>query len=103
MARRNGATASGAAALGSLICVLGPKGGIGKTLTSANLGVALAAAGRKVAIVDLDLQFGDVGLSLGLTPQRTIFDLVKSAGSLDAEKVEAYLTRHECGAQVLMA
>ena len=45
-------------------------------------------------IVDLDLQFGDVGLSLGLTPQRTIYDLVKSGGSLDAEKLEAYLTPH---------
>jgi pilus assembly protein CpaE len=103
VARRNGAIAAGQTALGSLICVLGPKGGIGKTLTSANLGVALAAEGKKVAIVDLDLQFGDVGLSLGLAPQRTIYDLVKSGGSVDAEKVDAYLTRHPSGARVLMA
>jgi pilus assembly protein CpaE len=103
VARRHGAAAGGHTALASLICVLGPKGGIGKTLTSANLGVALAAEGRKVAIVDLDLQFGDVGLSLGLEPQRTIYDLVKSGGSLDAEKVEAYLTRHASGVRVLMA
>ena len=102
VARRSGG-ASGGAALASMVCVLGPKGGIGKTLTSANLGVALAAAGRRVAIVDLDLQFGDVGLSLGLDPQRTIFDLVKSAGSLDAEKLDGYLTRHQSGARVLMA
>jgi pilus assembly protein CpaE len=102
VARRTGASGV-TSALASLVCVLGPKGGIGKTLTSANLGVALAAAGRKVAIVDLDLQFGDVGLSLGLTPQRTIFDLVKSAGSLDAEKLDGYLTRHSSGARVLMA
>jgi len=85
------------------VCVLGPKGGIGKTLTSANLAVALALAGRKVAVVDLDLQFGDVGLSLGLTPKRTIYDLIKSGGSLDAEKLEAFLTPHESGARVLMA
>jgi pilus assembly protein CpaE len=103
VARRNGAAAAGASALASLICVLGPKGGIGKTLTSANLSVALAAMGKRVVVVDLDLQFGDVGLSLGLTPQRTIYDLVKSGGSLDAEKMEAYLTRHESGARVLMA
>jgi pilus assembly protein CpaE len=92
-----------AAPLGSLICVLGPKGGIGKTLTSANLAVALAELRKRVVLVDLDLQFGDVGLSLGLTPQRTIYDLVKSGGSLDAEKLEAYLTTHESGASVLMA
>jgi pilus assembly protein CpaE len=103
VARRDGATAGTGTALASLICVLGPKGGIGKTLTSANLAVALAAEGRKVALVDLDLQFGDVGLSLGLEPQRTIYDLVKSGGSIDAEKIEAYLTPHQSGARVLMA
>jgi pilus assembly protein CpaE len=102
VARRRGAAASGTA-LGSLICVLGPKGGIGKTLTSANLSVALASEGHRVALVDLDLQFGDVGLSLGLSPQRTIYDLVRSGGSLDTEKVEAYLTAHDSGARVLMA
>jgi pilus assembly protein CpaE len=103
VARRYGAAAAGASALASLICVLGPKGGIGKTLTTANLSVALAAMGKRVAVVDLDLQFGDVGLSLGLTPQRTSYDLVKSGGSLDAEKIDAYLTRHASGARVLMA
>jgi pilus assembly protein CpaE len=103
VARRSGVAAAGATALASLICVLGPKGGIGKTLTSANLAVALAAMGKRVVVADLDLQFGDVGLSLGLTPKRTIYDLVKSGGSLDAEKIEAYLTRHDSGARVLMA
>jgi pilus assembly protein CpaE len=103
VARRTGAAQGAGTALGSLICVLGPKGGIGKTLTSANLGVALAAAGRKVAIVDLDLQFGDIGLSLGLTPRRTLYDLIKSGGSLDVEKVEAYLTPHASGARVMVA
>jgi pilus assembly protein CpaE len=103
VARRTGGAAGAATAQASLICVLGPKGGIGKTLTSANLAVGLALAGKRVAIVDLDLQFGDVGLSLGLVPSRTIFDLVKSGGSLDGDKVEAYLTPHSSGVRVLMA
>jgi pilus assembly protein CpaE len=103
VARRSGVATATAGTLASMVCVLGPKGGIGKTLTSANLAVALALAGRKVTVVDLDLQFGDVGLSLGLTPRRTIHDLVKSGGSLDAEKVEGYLTPHPSGARVLMA
>jgi pilus assembly protein CpaE len=101
--RRTGTATSGPAALASLICVLGPKGGIGKTLTTANLAVALAIADQRVVVVDLDLQFGDVGLSLGLEPTRTIFDLVKSGGSMDAEKVEDYLTVHPSGVRVLMA
>jgi pilus assembly protein CpaE len=103
VARRSGAASGTQSALGSLICVLGPKGGIGKTLTSVNLAAALASAGRKVAIVDLDLQFGDVGLTLGLTPQRTIYDLAKSGGSLDAEKIDAYLPKHQSGVRLLMA
>jgi pilus assembly protein CpaE len=63
---------------GSLICVLGPKGGIGKTLTTANLGVSLAEAGHRTVMVDIDLQFGDLGLALGLEPDRTIYDLASS-------------------------
>jgi pilus assembly protein CpaE len=88
---------------GNLICVLGPKGGIGKTLTSANLGVALADAGHRTVIVDLDLQFGDLGLTLGLEPERTIYDLATSGGVLDPEKVDAFLAEHISGAHVLLA
>jgi pilus assembly protein CpaE len=102
LARRTGATVTGSASAPMLI-VLGPKGGTGKTLTSCNLGVSLAQADRRVALVDLDLQFGDVGLALGLKPERTIYDLAKSGGSLDAEKVNAYLTEHSSGLRVLLA
>ena len=101
MARR--ARASVPTTDGSLVCVLGPKGGIGKTLTAANLGVALADAGHRTAIVDLDLQFGDLGLALGLPPERTIYDLATSGGELDAGKVEAYLAEHRSTARVLLA
>jgi pilus assembly protein CpaE len=88
---------------GSLVCVLGPKGGIGKTVTSTNLGVALADAGHRTVVVDLDLQFGDAGLALGLQPERTIYDLATSGGALDAEKVDGYLAEHGSGLRVLLA
>jgi pilus assembly protein CpaE len=94
---------SGESSHSNLICVLGPKGGIGKTLTSSNLGVALAEAGQRTVIVDLDLQFGDLGLSLGLQPERTIYDLATSGGVLDPEKVDAFLAEHSSGARVLLA
>ena len=100
VARRRGAATP---TTGSLIAILGPKGGTGKTLTSCNLAVALAQAGRRPVIVDLDLQFGDVGLSLGLTPDRTIFDLASAGGSLDAEKVDGFLVLHPSGAKALLA
>lgn len=88
---------------GTTICVLGPKGGVGKTVTCCNLAVTLAGAGHRVALVDLDLQFGDVALALGLRPATTVYDLVISGGSLDGDKVEAYLTPHRSGLQVLAA
>jgi pilus assembly protein CpaE len=90
-------------ALAPMVCVLGPKGGTGKTLTACNLAVALAGMGNKVALVDLDLQFGDVGLSLGLSPEKTVYDLAKSGGSLDVDKLESYMTPHPSGLRVLMA
>jgi pilus assembly protein CpaE len=103
VARKLGASAGSGVALSPMICVLGPKGGTGKTLTACNLAVSLAKQGSKVAVVDLDLQFGDVGLALGLVPEKTVYDLAKSGGSLDSDKLDAYLTTHSSGVHVLMA
>jgi pilus assembly protein CpaE len=102
VARRRGAAVASGIALAPMICVLGPKGGTGKTLVSSNLAVALAAGGQTV-LVDLDLQFGDIGLALGLRPDKTIYDLARSGGSLDADKLDAYLVRHSSGLKVLLA
>jgi pilus assembly protein CpaE len=103
LARKRGSTAPVREGLGRMICVLGLKGGSGKTLVAANLGVALASAGHSVAILDLDLQFGDLGLTLGIAPQRTLYDLVRSGGSLDAEKLADFLLVHSSGARVLLS
>jgi pilus assembly protein CpaE len=102
LARRRGVGT--ALAQAPLVVVLGPKGGTGKTLTSCNLAVAFAKAGRRTALVDLDLQFGDVGIALGIAPERTIYDLVRAGGSIDEGKVEDYLTVHSgSGLRVLLA
>jgi pilus assembly protein CpaE len=103
IARKHGASLAGAIATAPLIVVVGPKGGTGKTLVSANLALGLAGAQKRVAVVDLDLQFGDVGLSLGLAPERTIYDLASSGGSLDPEKIAAFMTSHSSGVDVLLA
>jgi pilus assembly protein CpaE len=103
LARKLGTTAVGSLATAPLVCVLGPKGGTGKTLTATNLAVSLAGQGRKVALVDLDLQFGDVALSLGIAPESTIYDLAKAGGSIDADKLEGFLVTHPTGLRVLLA
>jgi pilus assembly protein CpaE len=104
VARRQGAHAGGSKTeKGRLIAVLGPKGGTGKTLTSSNLCVALAQKGHSTAIVDLDLQFGDIALCMGLPPEHTIHDLSVTSGSIDLEKLDAFLARHPSGARALIA
>jgi pilus assembly protein CpaE len=88
---------------GKLLCVLGPKGGIGKTITACNLALALTLRGKSAVLVDLDLQFGDVALSLGLTPDTTLYDLAVSGGELDEAKLDAFLMTHSSGLRVLAA
>lgn len=102
IARRGGARIR-TAALARMIVVLGPKGGTGKTLTATNLAVALQGAGERVALVDLDLQFGDVGLCLGLRPGKTIHDLATSHSALDADELRAAMVEHESGVRALIA
>jgi pilus assembly protein CpaE len=101
--RKRGNTRPKLEAARNVICVLGLKGGSGKTLTAINLAVSLAEAGRSVAIMDLDLQFGDVALAMGINPVRTMYDLVRSGGSLDAEKLEDFLVVHSSGVRALLA
>jgi pilus assembly protein CpaE len=100
LVRRRG---PGQGPIAPMIVILGPKGGTGKTLTACNLAVALARREARSVIVDIDLQFGDVGLALGMKPTRTIYDLAVSGGTLDSEKVDSYLVEHESGARLLLA
>jgi pilus assembly protein CpaE len=88
---------------GDLITIVGPKGGTGKTLTATNLAVALAELGHSVTLVDIDLQFGDVALTMGLRPDATIYDLSVAGGSLDHDVLEHYLVRHDSGVKALIA
>jgi pilus assembly protein CpaE len=102
IARRKGLTMPGRANA-PLIAILGPKGGTGKTLVATNLAVALAQRDANVVLVDLDLQFGDIGLALGLSPERTMYDLMKAGGPFDHEKLDRHLVRHSSGVKVLIA
>jgi len=57
------------------IVVTSGKGGVGKTTTSANLGVALALKGKRVAVVDADIGLRNLDVILGLE-NRIVYDLV---------------------------
>lgn len=89
---------------GRVIVVAAPKGGVGKTTTATNLAIALAGSEEgRVALVDLDLQFGDVAVALGLDPLRSVADAVTPAAARDLLLVWSALTVHPRGVQVLAA
>src|SRR5437763_5195809 len=98
------AHASGGGRHGKIATVFSPKGGTGKTVTATNLACALAKhEGKRTLLLDLDLQFGDAAIMLGIEPDKTIFDLVVAPGELDPEKLAGYTTRHESGVDILPA
>lgn len=87
-----------------VIVVLSPKGGSGKTTISVNLAAVLAGAQPdQVALVDLDVQFGDVASSLQLTPAHTLVDVSRAAATLDATTLKVFLTAHQSGLWILAA
>lgn len=93
------------AAPGRVITVFSTKGGAGKSVLAANLGVILAQrADGPVALVDADLQFGDIAVMLKLAPQHTIVDAVASYERLDQGFLESLLATHQpSGLKVLPA
>lgn len=89
---------------GRLVTVFSPKGGVGKTTSAVNLAMALSAGGRrKICIVDLDLAFGDVAITMQLFPTHSIEHAIGSEDSIDLELVDSLLTRHEHGLALLAA
>lgn len=88
---------------GQIVTVFGAKGGCGKTVLAVNLGVALSMQGRRVCVVDLDLAFGDVAISVQLDPLRTILDALPMAGHLDESGAASLLTRYQPGLEMLLA
>src|SRR4051812_8919138 len=96
--------ASGGGRQGRLVTVFSPKGGTGKTVLSTNISASLAKHwGKRALLLDLDLQFGDAAIMLGIEPEKTIFDLVTAPGELDSEKLAGYITAHTSGLDILPA
>ncbi|MFN2451569.1 MAG: P-loop NTPase, partial [Candidatus Dormibacteria bacterium] len=95
--RRSGRRAS------ELFVVFAGKGGVGKSVVSTNLSAALAKDGARVAIIDLDLQFGDVGVMLGVEHPHTIEELVPLGDQMETEFLEEILGTGPEGVRVLLA
>lgn len=92
--------------IGKVVTIMSPKGGAGKTMTSSNVGLALAmmtGTPDRVVIMDADLQFGDICISLQVEPQHTIVDAARDIDKLDEQLLGSLLATHSSGMRVLSA
>jgi pilus assembly protein CpaE len=84
------------------ICVVGSSGGAGTTSIACNLALEIGnLADRDCALVDLDLQFGDVALNFDCEPRYTIHDLAESGNELDRSILATTVTTLPCKVALL--
>jgi len=88
---------------GKVFVIFNAKGGCGKTTVATNLGAYMASTGARVLLVDLDLAFGDVAISLQLRPAASMGDLVAMAGHIDEQGLASVVTKHESGLDTVCA
>lgn len=94
--------------LGTVFTIASATGGCGKTFYATNLAFFLTKyTGKRVCILDLDLQFGEVSTALRLRPKFTIFDALQREEGSEATDLQAhieeYTVTHETGVHVLAA
>ena len=89
--------------MGRIHAYYGAKGGVGTTTIAINAAIALQTLGRRVCLVDGNLQFGDhrVFLDLGLD-RKSIVDVV-SAPAMDSDLIRKVVQTHDSGIDLLLA
>ncbi|MEW6711907.1 MAG: cyclic nucleotide-binding domain-containing protein, partial [Candidatus Riflebacteria bacterium] len=86
---------------GKVITIFSPKGGSGKTVFAVNLAAGITKlTKKKVLLIDLDLQFGDMAFILGLKAKKTIAEMIEDNVE-DAENMKKYLVTHPIGFDLL--
>ena len=89
---------------GKIITVYSPKGGTGCTTIAVNLAIALNNEDTRTALVDANLQFGDVAVFVNEQGKNTILELAPRVDELEPDVVEEILIRHEAsGIRILAA
>lgn len=88
---------------GKVIAVIGARGGVGTSTVATNLAVSMQKARHHepVALIDLDLQGGDLGLFLDLPASQGLTHLTKDISRLDETIIRSTLVRHPSGLQFL--
>lgn len=91
-----------AGAGGTLVAVAGAKGGVGTTVTAVQLALAACAAGQSVALVDMDLQGGDIASYLDVQFRRSVADLA-GIGDITGRVLQDAMYVHQAGPALLIA
>jgi len=86
---------------GKIIAVYSPKGGAGATMFASNLAAALYADDTAVALIDGNLQFGDVPVFYNAQSNKSTLDLTNYSNELSPELVEETLYKHHSGIRIL--
>ena len=87
---------------GEIIVVFGAKGGIGKTTLAVNLATAIAIETKaRVALIDLDVQMGDVALMLDVVAEHSLADATSMGDRLEANYLESLVVPDTSGVYVL--
>ncbi|MFN8178909.1 MAG: response regulator [bacterium] len=101
MRKQIGRLAAGVRRRGRVVAVYAAKGGVGASSVATNLALGLAMqAERKVALVDFNLQVGDLALMLDVTTEHSFARAVED-GTMDETKLDGILARHRTGVRVL--
>lgn len=87
---------------GTVVTVSGAKGGVGATVTAVQLALAAQASGRSAALVDMDLQAGDIGSYLDVQFRRSIVDL-SAITDISPRVLSDAVFSHSSGLALLLA
>lgn len=96
-------TSTGRERKGNIITIYSPKGGTGCTILSTNLALALQNEDTPVVLVDGNLQFGDVAISINEKGKFSVADLAPRVDDLDNEIVESVLMEHKASGLKILA
>ncbi len=89
---------TGMSSTARVICISSGKGGVGKTHTTVNLGLALSRLGKRVLLLDADLGLANINIMLGFQPKATLHDVLTGKSSL-----EDVIVSHSSGFDVIPA
>lgn len=86
-----------------VITVFSSKGGVGRTTVATNLAIKLAQKKRKVAILDFDMEFGEVAFVMRIETRNTVAELLQEQPSPNVDAIRKYMVVHSSGVNVLAA